>query len=206
MVKKTKKKGERDSKGRFKKGQYRGGPGRTPGTIADMLSKPGKPADVSALISDLLVVYSELGGSKFLAKWAKQNYKNLSRFVDILFRFAPEPLRFNPDSKDGPPIEFVLHDDQTSQARIRQLELLLKKSGIALPEPEKVHQPSPNKLLDDNVGMDKDGKLLVENTQDKKEPEKPPERQKTATEILRANNRKKMIEDKSWVLTGKDDD
>lgn len=90
MVKKTDKKDKRDSKGRFKKGRQPG-PGRPPGTIQDVLCKDGKARTVSVLLDDLLGAYAKMGGGKFLAKWATQNHRNLTKFIDILYKFAPMP-------------------------------------------------------------------------------------------------------------------
>jgi hypothetical protein len=92
-VKKTKEKGNRDKAGRFKKG-CKGGPGRKPGTIKDLLStKDGKKISVNILLDDMLGAYAGMGGGKFLAKWATQNHRNLSLFIQLLYKFAPIPTQ-----------------------------------------------------------------------------------------------------------------
>lgn len=105
MVKKTVKKAKekdkkvdkRDKHGRFKKGT-KGGPGRRPGEPKDVISKGGKKRSTEQLIEDLLSTYTKLGSDKFLHSWAVRSQKNLSRFLDILFKFAPLPKAI--DSSD----------------------------------------------------------------------------------------------------------
>jgi len=92
-VKKVKEKvDKRDNKGRFKKGTG-GGPGRKKGEPKDIICKDGKKRSTEQLIEDLLTTYSKLGSDKFLHKWALKSQRNLARFIDILFKFAPEPKR-----------------------------------------------------------------------------------------------------------------
>lgn len=85
-----KKKKERDKKGQYAKG-HKGGPGRKPGEPKDILCKDGKKRSVAALIDDLLDAYATLGGAKFLKSWASHSHKNLAAFVQLLFKFAPQP-------------------------------------------------------------------------------------------------------------------
>jgi hypothetical protein len=90
MVKKIKKTVKRDKGGRFKKGTG-GGPGRKKGEPRDIICKDGKKRSVEALIDDLLSTYSKLGSDKFLHEWALKSHRNLTKFIDILFKFAPQP-------------------------------------------------------------------------------------------------------------------
>ena len=87
MVKKTDK---RDNAGRFKKGT-KGGPGRKKGEARDIICKDGKKRSVAALVDDLLGTYSKLGSEKFLLEWAKSSKRNLTLFLQILYKFAPQP-------------------------------------------------------------------------------------------------------------------
>ncbi len=81
---------ERDKKGRYVKG-HKGGPGRHKGEPRDIICKDGKKRSVEMLITDLLATYKTLGGEKFLKKWAASSNRNLARFIEILFKFAPQP-------------------------------------------------------------------------------------------------------------------
>lgn len=97
MVKKTKETVKRDKAGRFKKGTP-GGPGRKKGEPRDIIYKDGKKRSVATLIDDLLAAYETLGGDKFLKKWATHSHRNLARFIEILFKFAPQPQDANRSS------------------------------------------------------------------------------------------------------------
>lgn len=85
-----KKNKERDKKGRFSKG-HTGGPGRPKGEPRDIVCKDGKKRSVATLIGDLLAAYESLGGDKFLRKWALHSHSNLRKFIEILFKFVPQP-------------------------------------------------------------------------------------------------------------------
>ena len=82
---------ERDKKGQFQKG-HKGAGGRPKGTIKDITCADGKKRSVAALVDDLLGAYATMGGGKFLAKWATANHRNLTKFIDILYKFAPMPV------------------------------------------------------------------------------------------------------------------
>lgn len=221
MVKKRKELDKRDSKGRFKKGHKSTG-GRKPGTIDDMLAPSGKKGDVRVLIDDLLTTYAQLGGAKFLTKWAKQNYKNLSRFVDILYKFAPEPRSFSPDEADHQPMRIVYYNDQVMLDRIGELESLLKKNKVTIPKSKKMEQLSENKPRLPEKQPLKTATELIE-AKDSKEPKQLPEakgeaKEKepeplTMTELLlegqqqRGRKRKRRnSDDDSWVLTADSED
>ena len=90
MVKKTKELDKRDSKGRWKKGK-KGGPGRTKGEAKDLVCKGGKRHSVGALVEDLLGTYNKLGSNKFLLEWALSSKRNLTLFIQLLYKFAPMP-------------------------------------------------------------------------------------------------------------------
>ena len=90
MVKKTKEKGNRDSKGRWKKGKP-GGPGRRKGEPKDIVCQDGKTRSPAALVNDLLSTYGKMGSNKLLYKWAMRSHGNLTKFIDLLFKFAPMP-------------------------------------------------------------------------------------------------------------------
>jgi len=90
MKKKQESAKERDKKGRFTKG-HKGGPGRPIGDPKDIICKDGKKRSVDALIYDLLGAYEDLGGDKFLRKWAVHSHSNLRKFFELLFKFAPQP-------------------------------------------------------------------------------------------------------------------
>lgn len=85
-----KEKKERDKKGRFAKG-HKGSGGRPKGEPRDIVCKDGKKRSVEGLINDLLAAYGSLGGDKFLKKWAVQSHGNLRKFIEILFKFVPQP-------------------------------------------------------------------------------------------------------------------
>lgn len=91
MVKKKEEKGiKRDKGGRYKKGTG-GGPGRKKGEPQDVLCKDGKARSVTALVDDLLSTYSKLGSDKFLHAWAVRSHRNLTAFIQLLYKFAPPP-------------------------------------------------------------------------------------------------------------------
>jgi len=122
------KKQERDKKGRYVKG-HKGGPGRPRGEPRDIICKDGKKRSVEDLITDLLAAYRTLGGQKFLKKWAAASNKNLAKFIEILFKFAPHP-----EGQSGPGdvtlkiISAVPRPDDSDKAkRIRELEDQLKE-------------------------------------------------------------------------------
>lgn len=85
-----KEKSNRNVKGQFVKG-HPGSGGRPKGIIKDLLSKDGKKRSVAALVDDLLSTYGKLGSNKFLYSWAMRSHRNLEKFIDILFKFAPQP-------------------------------------------------------------------------------------------------------------------
>ena len=166
MVKKTVKKvkriEKRDKGGRFKKGTG-GGPGRKKGTIKDITCKDGKKRSVAVLVDDLLAAYAELGGDKFLLKWASQSHRNLAKFIDILFKFVPQPelviqQEFKPltvqikQIPKGDHFEIMQKDIRELQDELREknLELLRLRSifdshDIQYKEIE--HEPIRNKEL-----------------------------------------------------------
>lgn len=90
MVKKTDKTVKRDLKGQFKKG-CKGGPGRRKGEVKDIVCSDGKKRSPADLVDDLLSTYSRLGSNKFLYEWVLSSKRNLTKFLDILFKFAPPP-------------------------------------------------------------------------------------------------------------------
>lgn len=96
---------ERDKKGRYAKG-HKGGPGRKPGTIKDITCADGKKRSVAALVDDLLAAYATMGGGEFLAKWATANHRNLTKFIDILYKFAPMPAVT--DSREFKPLSITI--------------------------------------------------------------------------------------------------
>ena len=126
MVKKTKKTVKRDQGGRFKKGTP-GGPGRTKGTIQDVLCKDCKTRSVSVLLDDLLGAYATMGGGKFLAKWATQNHRNLTKFIDILFKFTPDSKAVD-RSEHSKPLRLIISD--------QFLPKIGDKKAKEMPEPE----------------------------------------------------------------------
>lgn len=119
---------ERDKKGRFSKG-HKGGPGRPKGEPRDIICKDGKKRSVNALIDDLLATYGTLGGTKFLKKWAMQSHGNLRKFIEILFKFAPQPDVVAGDTN----IQIIsavprIRSDDTGQGeRIKELQQLLRQ-------------------------------------------------------------------------------
>lgn len=126
-----KKQTERDKKGRFAKG-HKGGPGRPKGEPKDVICKDGKKRSVEDLITDLLAAYRTLGGQKFLKKWAAASNKNLAKFIEILFKFAPHT--------DVVPGDTTIHvtsavprlDDRAAAKRIRELEAELREKDEEL--------------------------------------------------------------------------
>ena len=93
-MKKAKEKVERvemrDKKGRYTKGTG-GGPGRKKGDPKDLVCGDGKKRSVGVLLDDLLKAYASMGGEKFIKKWALESKGNLKKFIEILFKFAPQP-------------------------------------------------------------------------------------------------------------------
>jgi len=109
-VKKTKetaKKGNRDSKGQFKKG-CKGGPGRRKGEARDIVCKDGKKRSATALVDDLLGTYGKLGSHKFLYEWCLSSKRNLTLFIQLLYKFAPLPKAI--DSSDSPNLTYQLSE------------------------------------------------------------------------------------------------
>ena len=51
----------------------------------------GKKRSVGVLLDDLLKAYASMGGEKFIKKWALESKGNLKKFIEILFKFAPQP-------------------------------------------------------------------------------------------------------------------
>jgi len=90
LDKKKKELDKRDSKGRFKKGHKSTG-GRKKGEVRDIICKDGRRRNAGDLVTDLLATYGKLGSDKFLLEWAKRSHRNLERFLDLLFKFAPMP-------------------------------------------------------------------------------------------------------------------
>ena len=80
----------RDRKGRFIKG-HKGGPGRRKILPKELMSKGRKGQSLDKLISDLLSTYEAIGGEEFLKTWAASSHKNLTKFVELLYRFATPP-------------------------------------------------------------------------------------------------------------------
>lgn len=89
MEKMTKKTG-RDRKGRFTTGNI-GGPGRRKVLPKELISKGGRGKSLDKLISDLLSTYEAVGSEAFLKKWATASHRNLTKFVELLYRFATPP-------------------------------------------------------------------------------------------------------------------
>ena len=87
-----KEKPNRNVKGQFLKG-HKGTGGRPKGIIQDLLSRDGKKISVNVLLDDMLGAYAKMGGGKFLAKWATQNHRNLSLFIQLLAKFIPMPTQ-----------------------------------------------------------------------------------------------------------------
>ena len=145
MVKKIKETVKRDKAGRFKKGTG-GGPGRKKGEPRDIICKDGKKRSVATLIDDLLAAYEHLGGDKFLKSWAAHSHRNLARFVEILFKFAPPPeassvpggVIYEFSEKYMPKIERIITDKRPGELkddknkRIKELENLLRKQDAEL--------------------------------------------------------------------------
>ena len=121
-----KKKSERDKKGRFVKG-HKGGPGRSKGEPKDVICKDGKKRSIGDLISDLLAAYQTMGGEKFLKKWAKQSNRNLTKFIEILFKFAPHPDVVPGDTSIKVISAVPRSDDRATAKRIRELEAKLRE-------------------------------------------------------------------------------
>ena len=90
-VKGNKKGEKRDKKGQFKKGT-KGGPGRLKGEARDLVCAGGKRHSVGALVEDLLGTYNKLGSNKFLLEWALSSKRNLTLFIQLLYKFAPQPV------------------------------------------------------------------------------------------------------------------
>jgi len=80
----------RDRKGRFTRGNI-GGPGRRKVLPKELISKGRKGGSLDKLISDLLSTYQSIGSEEFLKKWATANHKNLTKFVELLFKLATPP-------------------------------------------------------------------------------------------------------------------
>lgn len=119
------KQSDRDKKGRFRKGG-KAGPGRPKGEPKDIVCKDGKKRSVEALIEDLLATYGSLGGPKFLKAWALISQNNLRKFVEILFRFAPQPDVFTGNTNIQVVSAVPRIDDRAMAKRIRDLEAELK--------------------------------------------------------------------------------
>lgn len=132
-----KKQAERDKKGRFAKG-HKGGPGRPKGEPKDIICKDGKKRSVDALIDDLLATYGTLGGSKFLKKWAMQSHGNLRKFIEILFKFAPQPDVVAGDVNVQVITAVPRINDSAAAKRIRELEAELRKKDKEL---ERIRAP-----------------------------------------------------------------
>ena len=123
---------ERDNKGRFIKGHKSLSPGRPKGEPRDIIFKNGKRRSVEGLISDLLAAYQTLGGEKFLKKWAAQSNRNLTKFIDILFKFAPHPEGYYGDVNIKV-ISAVPRPDRGDAAkRIREMQAELNKKDEEL--------------------------------------------------------------------------
>lgn len=93
---------KRDKRGRYTKGTG-GGPGRKKGDPKDLVCGDGKKRSVSVLLDDLLKAYASMGGEKFIKKWALESKGNLKKFIEILFKFAPQPE--NPSLPGGTTFE-----------------------------------------------------------------------------------------------------
>lgn len=126
--KEIKKRPDRDKKGRFLKGA-RAGPGRPKSQPGDIICKDGKRRSVDALIKDLLLAYEAMGGGDFIKKWALHSHKNLTKFVEILFRFAPQPEQAGSDIN----IQVISAvPRQATDQRVRDLERRLQESEAEL--------------------------------------------------------------------------
>ncbi len=128
---KMNKQSERDKKGRFTKG-HKGGPGRPKGEPRDIICKDGKKRSIETLINDLLAAYQTLGGEKFLKKWAAQSNRNLTKFIDILFKFAPHPEGYYGDVNIKVISAVPRPDLGDAAKRIREMQAELKEKDEEL--------------------------------------------------------------------------
>ncbi len=129
---KMKKNQERDNKGRFIKGHKSLSPGRPKGEPRDNICKNGKRRSVEGLINDLLAAYQTLGGEKFLKKWAAQSNRNLTKFIDILFKFAPHPEGYYGDVNIEVISAVPRPDPGDAAKRIREMQAELKEKDEEL--------------------------------------------------------------------------
>lgn len=153
-----------------------------------------------------------------MKKFVNKSNENARTFVRVMAQFIPTQtlqvmlMGQALEGQDDPTtIEYIVTepiDVQSASKRIAQLEDLLKKNKIALPERESVklltenmRNNASNEPLDEGETRKSSTKQLVEHTQRESKPEK----QKTATEILREHERGQMMKDESFVVTAEDD-
>lgn len=170
---------ERDKKGRFTKG-HKGGPGRPKGEPRDIICKDGKKRSIETLINDLLATYETLGGEKFLKRWASYSQRNLTKFIEILFKFAPHPEGYVGDVKIKV-ISAVPRSDQGDVAkRIREMQAELKEKDEELKRLKALNNVQDIKEIEHEPVRPDDKKpdLIMciarkEKKEDKSKPQKP---------------------------------
>ena len=96
------------------------------------MSKGGKSRSVDVLIADLLANYESMGGKAFLRKWALHSHVNLRKFIEILFRFAPQPEVFAGDLNMQIISAVPRMDDSEKGKRIKELEDQVKEKDDEL--------------------------------------------------------------------------
>ena len=153
---------ERDPKGRFAKGHKSLSPGRPKGSPKDIICKDGKKRSVQALVDDLLAAYEHLGGDKFLRQWASHSHRNLARFVEILFKFAPPPEMLIKQEIKSLQVHLTktitdeLPSDELRDFHVQNLEQQVEKQELELSRLRGLLASKETKLLEGYP--DKDGK------------------------------------------------
>lgn len=197
---------KRGKKGQFVKGG-KGGPGRPKGAKG----KIGLD-----FVLGMQEAYYKLGGVRWLVDEAKKSNENARTFMRIMSQFIPQQtlqMILWEDARkqlpDQAQIIFQSVEVPQLEARVEQLETLLKEKKIALPKaeplkelPESVPERTSEGISLQGETTDQGKKLLPEKTSEKKAPEIAPKRQLSAAERLRL--RQAQEDSESWAVT-KDD-
>jgi len=155
---------QRDKKGRLLPGHKPMG-GRPKGEPIDVLCKDGKLRSPEQLIKDILATYQTLGGKAFLKKWAMHSHVNLRKFVEILFRFAPQVEGFVGETNIQIISNIPRSNDTDERKTIRELKLRLGDQEKELKRlREAIHTQGEEVIDHEPISLD----LLPEKSEDVK--------------------------------------
>lgn len=155
---------QRDNKGRLLPGHKPMG-GRPKGEPVDVICRDGKMRSPEELIKDILATYQTLGGKAFLRKWAMHSHVNLRKFVEILFRFAPQVEGFVGETNIQI-ISNIPRSNDTDEAKtIRELKLRLGDQEKELKRLREAMHTQGEEVIDhEPISLD----LLPEKSEDAK--------------------------------------